>query len=307
MEKTAFLFSGQGSQYPGMGVELAERSAGAAKVFADASEVFGFDVLALCRDGSEAELAVTRVSQPVIFTTSLAALAVAKEEGFSAEGVAGHSLGEYAAMVAAGMVSFTDGCRLIAARADAMQKCAERQKGGMVAVLGQGADAVEALCDEADGYVVPVNYNSPVQTVVAGNEAGIASLRALCAERKIKAIPLAVSAAFHSALMQSAADAFLPEAAKVTFAPPRLAFYANLYGKRLPERVDMPHYLAAHLTSPVRFTSELAAMAEDGFTRFIELGPGKVLTGLVKKTLKGSAAYHIEDNKSLEQLLAAKE
>ncbi len=305
MEKTAFLFSGQGSQYPGMGVELAARYESCKKVYDEASEIFGFDLLKLSAESEAAALSQTKVAQPLIFTTSMAAYTAVKENGISAEAVAGHSLGEYAAMVVSEMISFEDGCRLIAARAAAMDECAKKHKGGMIAILGKDSDAVEELCEQADGFIRPVNYNSPSQTVVAGDEIGIASLTKICAEQKIKAVPLAVSAAFHSSMMQTAADAFLLSANKVTFAEPKLSFYANLYGDILPEGVDMSHYLAAHLTSPVRFTSEVEAMSEEGYTRFIELGPGKTLIGLVKKTLKGVTLFNVEDNKSLDKLLVA--
>ena len=281
--KTAFLFAGQGSQAPGMAAELVEASPAAKRVFDCASDILHFDLLSACLHGTAEELAATTVAQPAIMATSLAALQCVKEKGVEASGVAGHSLGEYAAMVASGMLSMEDGFKLIAHRASAMGKVAEKGAGSMAAIMGLPAEEIAAVCEEVDGYVLPVNYNSTAQTVIAGDSE-------------------AVAAAFHSKLMQPAADEFYQAAKGFTFQKPTLAFYSNLTGELLEDFSDMPGYLARHIVSPVRFTDELHAMQAAGYGRFIELGPGKTLTGLVKRTLKDVTAQNVENAKTLEKV-----
>ena len=296
-----FLFSGQGSQNPGMGVELAEHSEKAAEVFAAASKALGFDLLKICREGTAEELAATEVAQPAIMATSLAAFACLEEAGVKPDAVAGHSLGEYAAMVASGMLSMEEGFALIKARAAAMGKCAALNGGSMAAIMGSDEETVAKVCEETEGYVVPVNYNSPAQTVIAGEKEAVAAVCAKFAEMGKRAIPLAVAAAFHSKLMQPAADEFYEEAKKFSFKEPQVDFYSNLSGEKLTDFSDMPERLARHIVSPVLFTKELAAMSAAGADTFIECGPGKVLTGLVKKTLKGVNACNVENVKTLEK------
>lgn len=302
MSKTVFLFSGQGSQYPGMAQELTAASKSAAEVFSCASDVLGLDLKKICETGTAQELAATTVAQPAIMATSLAALCCVRGAGIQAEAVAGHSLGEYAAMVASGMLSMEDGFRLIGHRAAAMGKCAAEHPGSMAAILGLSAEEVEKVCRETEGYVLPVNFNSTAQTVIAGEKAAVAAACETFAAMGKRAVPLAVAAAFHSGLMQPAADEFYEAAKAFTFAPPKMDFYANLTGEKLTDFSDMPGYLARHIVSPVRFTAELAALQAAGFDRYLELGPGKVLTGLVKKTLKGVEAMNIENQKTLEKV-----
>ena len=297
--KTVFLFAGHGSQTPGMAVELVHESASAAKVFDCASEVLGFDLLDKCANGTPEELAATTVAQPAIMATSLAALACVRERGIEAEAVAGHSLGEYAAMVTAGMLSMEDGFKLIAHRAAAMGKCAANGGGSMAAIMGLPADEIAAVCEEIPGYVLPVNYNSTAQTVIAGESDAVAAACEKFVAMGKKAVPLKVAAAFHSKLMQPAADEFYQAAKSFTFNKPTLEFYSNLTGGLLEDFSDMPGYLAKHIVSPVRFTSELAALQAAGYTRYLELGPGKTLTSLVKRTLTGVTAQNVENAKTL--------
>lgn len=305
MAKNIFLFSGQGSQYVGMAKEFYDEFEGAKAVFDCAKAVLGYDLADVVFNGPDAELNKTIYSQPAIMACSLAALEAAKANGISFDGVAGHSLGEYAAMVASEVVSMEDGFKLIKARACAMQKAAEANSGAMYAVIGLPAEEVEKICEETEGYVVPVNYNSTVQTVIAGETAACEKAAEVFAGMKKKAIRLNVASAFHSKLMQSAADEFIETAKTVKFNSPAVEFYSNVLGAKLEDFSDMPGLLAKHIVSPVKFTSELAAMNNAGYENYIELGPNKVLTGLVKKTLKGANAVNIENSASLEKTLAS--
>ena len=303
--KKVILFSGQGSQCEGMGVSLAEGSAASKEVFDTASAVLGFDLLEKCRSASAEELARTVVSQPAIMAVSLSAAFALREKGFGAEAVAGHSLGEYAAMVYSGIVSLEDGFRLIKARSEAMQKAAENSSGSMFAIIGKSPEEVVSACEKAGGYVVPVNYNSAVQIVIAGeDEAAQAAADALAAEGA-RAVKLNVASAFHSKLMQPAADEFLPFAKSMSYKEPAVPFLSNISGGYLESTEDLGERLAAHIVSPVRFTDELYLLEKDGFDTFIECGPGKTLTGLVRKTLKGAKTVNISDIDSLEKFVNA--
>lgn len=303
--KTAFLFSGQGSQYPSMGAELAEKF-GAAKVILECgSDILGYDLLKKLTDSTPEELAQTRLSQPAIFTTSMIALCAARESGIDNTAVAGHSLGEYAAMYASGMLSMEDAFKAIKLRSEAMAKAAETTHGAMAAVLNTDNAVIEEVCGTVDGFVAPANYNSPVQTVIAGEEKAVDAAIAKFTELGKRSVKLAVSAAFHTKLMQSAADEFKTAISGFKFNAPNCDFYANLYGKKLEDFSDMPGYLAAHICSPVRFVNELNAMREAGIEAFVELGPNKVLSGLVKKTFRDVINVNIENIETLDKALAA--
>lgn len=305
MSKNVFLFSGQGSQYVGMARELSERFPSTKHIFETAKEILGFDLAEICFNGTDEELSKTVYAQPAIFATSLCAFYAADQSGIPFAAVAGHSLGEYAAMVASGIVSLEDGFKLIKARSEAMQRASENASGAMCAIIGMPADESEKICETIDGYVVPVNYNSNAQTVIAGDSDAVDKAIEVFTEKKAKAIRLNVSSAFHSKLMQSAADEFLSQIKDIEFSQPKVDFYSNITGGIIADVSDMPKYLSKHIVSPVRFTSELNALHENGFENYIELGPNKVLTGLVKKTLKGVTSVNIEDNASLDKALAS--
>lgn len=301
--KTAFLFSGQGSQYPQMGIELLERYEKSKGIIECGSDILGYDLKAKLKNSTAEELAQTRLSQPAIFTVSLLALHAVRENGIDCDAVAGHSLGEYAAMVAAGMLPLEEAFKAIKWRSEAMAKCAENSKGAMAAVIGASDEEIEQVLSSVSGFAAPANYNSPVQTVIAGEAAAIDEAIAKFGEMKKRCVKLAVSAAFHTKLMQPAADEFKEKLIGTTFSEARCAFYSNLYGKKFAGLPFMCDYLAKHICSPVRFVDELNAMQADGIEAFVELGPNKVLTGLVKKTLKDVVSVNVENNETLEKAL----
>lgn len=291
-----------------MGKELFEAYPEKAKTIIEAADkTLDFDLWSLIQNGSAEELAQTRVSQPAIFTVSLLALMAAKENGIEYEGAAGHSLGEYAAMVASGILTVDEGYIAIKHRADAMDRAAKANPGAMAAIIGLPAEKVTEICEEiavGGDYVTAVNFNSPVQTVIAGTKEAVAkaSETAKAAGAK-RALPLAVSAAFHSEFMKPAAEEFKIAVKDMNFKTPDVKFYSNVTGAELTDFSDMPELMSRHICSPVRFTDELNAMKKDGFDVFVELGPGKVLTGLVGKTLKEVKAVNIENTESLKVAL----
>ncbi len=296
---TISLFSGQGSQYQGMGRDLAEAFPSLMNIYDTGSEILGKDLKEICFEIPMEELSKTINAQPAIMAASLVCLNAAMEKGYAFDGVAGHSLGEYAAMQASGMVTLEDAFRLIKARAEAMDEAARSQKGAMAAVMKLAPEKIAEVCSNAKEYAAAVNYNSPQQTVIAGTPEGIAEVSAVFAEMGARVVPLNVAGAFHSKLMQSAADKFYETAKTITFKAPQVKYYSNVTGGELADFSDMPSLLAQHIVSPVRFTSELDAMSGAGADKFFEFGPGKTLTGLVKKTLKGVTALNIENLKTL--------
>lgn len=301
---TVSLFSGQGSQYVGMGLDLLAANPSLSFIYDTASAILGFDLKDIIANSDDATLSRTIYAQPAIMATSLCCLEAAKAQGYTFDAVAGHSLGEYAAMVAAGVLTLEDGFRVIKARSEAMEAAAQQANGVMCAILKMKPEEVERICAETTGYVVPANYNSSVQTVIAGEKEAVEAAAAACTAQKARAVMLAVASAFHTKLMQPAADTFYDAIQNVTFHKPNVRFYSNVLGTELTDFSDMPSLLAKHIVSPVRFTQELAQMQADGADTFIEFGPKSVLTGLVKKTLKGVTAKNCESVDTLKEVVA---
>lgn len=302
MSTIAVLFSGQGAQYQGMGNELEALLPNSDLIFNTGSEILGFDIKDTCFNADIETLANTEIAQGVIFTISMLSFEVLKSIGVVPNMVAGHSLGEYAAMVASNMITLEEGYNLIKVRSKAMGNCAKRQDGSMAAVLNVNPDELALICDKAEGYVVPVNYNSSVQTVVAGETSAVVDVISRLSVLGKKAVKLNVAAAFHSDFMQPAADEFFGLFPEVEFKAPTCEFYSNLSGEKMTDFSNMQQYLADHIVKPVRFTDELANMKAAGADVFIECGPSKILSGLTKKTLKEVSVFSIEDLKSFEKL-----
>ncbi|GAC1376961.1 MAG: ACP S-malonyltransferase [Hymenobacter sp.] len=285
ISKTAILFPGQGSQFPGMARDLFDQSLEARALLTQANDILGFSLTDIMFGGTEEDLRRTDVTQPAIFVHSVAQF-VARPELQPAM-TAGHSLGEFSALVAAGVLRFEDALPLVARRAQAMQAACEEQPGTMAAILGLDDATVERLCQEitaAGDVVVAANYNCPGQLVISGSTAGVAkACEALKAAGAKRALPLPVGGAFHSPLMQSAAAALAAAIEKTTFGPARCPVYQNVDARPHSNPAEIKANLLRQLTAPVRWTQTVQHMAADGATTFVECGPGKVLQGLVKK------------------------
>lgn len=280
----AYVFPGQGAQFSGMGKNLYESSANAKELFEKANEIVGFRITDIMFEGSDEDLKQTKVTQPAIFLHSVL---LAKEMGadFQPDMVAGHSLGEFSALVAAGAMAFEDGLKLVHQRALAMQKACEMQESTMAAILGLADEVVENVCAEiTDKVVVPANYNCPGQIVISGSVEGVDAACAQLTEAGAKrALKLSVGGAFHSPLMEPARLELAAAIEATQFQTPICPVYQNVNAKPQTDPEIIKANLVAQLTSPVRWTQSVQAMIADGADHFIELGPGAVLQGLVKK------------------------
>lgn len=292
--KKAFVFPGQGAQFVGMGKELYEQKPLAKQLFDKANEVLGFDITHVMFEGTADELKQTKVTQPAVFLHSvISALCMGDE--FAPEMVAGHSLGEFSALVAAGALSFEDGLRLVYARALAMQKACEIAPGTMAAIIGLSDEQVEQICAEVstDGnIVIPANYNCPGQLVISGN---VEAVNAACEKMKEagakRALPLPVSGAFHSPLMQPAKDELQAAIEQTVFNKPNCPVYQNVDAKPYTDPAVIKQNLIAQLTSSVRWTSTVENMIADGAEDFTECGPGKALQGMIGR-INNQVAVH---------------
>ncbi len=291
----AYVFPGQGAQFPGMGRDLYERSAVARDLFDKADKILGFSITELMFMGTEDDLKQTKVTQPAIFLHSTI-LAAALEDSIKPEMVAGHSLGEFSALVACKAISFEDGLKLVSERAAAMQKACEAAPSTMAAIIGLDDPIVEEVCSGISGVVVPANYNSPGQIVISGSIEGIAGAVEILKARGAKmAVQLAVGGAFHSPLMEPARIELEKAIFNTRFHKPLCSIYQNVNAMPSTDPDRIKTNLVAQLTSPVRWTQTVRNMIADGASSFTEVGPGKVLQGLIKKisreTLTDSAAF----------------
>jgi [acyl-carrier-protein] S-malonyltransferase len=308
MSKTAFLFPGQGSQSVGMGRDLASTFAVARRTFEEANDALGFDLANLCFAGPEEQLRLTEFTQPAIFTVSVAALRVLAEAGVTADYVAGHSLGEYSANVAAGVIEFAVAARTVRRRGQLMQQAVPAGQGAMAAILGMPAEAVATVCREASSEgepVEPANFNSPEQTVISGATAAVERAVTLAKERGAKrAVLLQVSAPFHCSLMQPAQDGLAPILQEIPFSAAKMPVVVNVDAAFVTDGAQLRDALVRQVTGAVRWTQSMQMLIAEGVTTFVEVGPGKVLSGLLRQIDRGQKCAQVEDPASLEKLLA---
>jgi [acyl-carrier-protein] S-malonyltransferase len=308
LEKTAFLFPGQGSQSVGMGRDLADNFTVARQTFEEADDALGFSLSTLCFDGPAEQLKQTEFTQPAIFTVSAAVDRVLRNHNVAPNFVAGHSLGEYSAAVAAGMLSFSDAIKALQLRGRFMQEAVPEGQGAMAAILGLAAEPVIELCrqaqEETHEPVSAANLNSPEQIVISGSAAGVARASELAkAAGAKKVIPLQVSAPFHCALMQPAQDRLAAVLSGIPFDEAAFPLVSNVDARLAIEGGAERDALVRQVTAPVRWVESMQLLIAEGVTRFLEVGPGKVLTGLLRQIDRSQKCMNVEDSASLRKFL----
>ncbi|MEL7567458.1 MAG: ACP S-malonyltransferase [Dehalobacterium sp.] len=307
MNKIAFVFPGQGSQYVGMGKELADKFPSAAAVFTEADQVLGFSLTDLCWQGPEEELKITYNTQPALLATSIACLRVLEEQGVKADFVAGHSLGEYSALVAAGALDYHEALRLVRFRGEAMTKAVPAGEGTMAAVLGMSSEQVRELCHKAGAYgiVEPANFNCPGQVVIAGTtpavEKAVEMAKGMGAKR---AVLLSVSGPFHSSLLAPAREAMGERLREAEVKDALIPVAANFTAQLISEKGEIVRALTNQVNSPVLWEDSIHTLEGAEVNIFVEVGPGRVLGGLIKKITKNARVINVEDLSSLENSLA---
>lgn len=307
-KKTAFVFPGQGAQAAGMGKALAESVPSAARVFEEADRVLGMRLASLCFEGPEEELKLTANTQPAILATSIAALRAFEERGAKADFVAGHSLGEYSALVAAGSLKLEDALLTVRQRGMFMQEAVPQGEGAMAALIGGDIENVYALCREsaALGVCAPANINSPGQIVIAGHRSAVEQAVRTAKEKGIRrAVMLAVSAPFHCELMKPAAERLAPLLDEIEFFDLNVPLVTNVDAAAITSGQQARQSLVRQVASPVRWSDSVKALLDNGVTRFVEIGPGKVLSGLIRQMDRNCEILNIESPETLEQAVAA--
>jgi len=306
MRKIAFLFPGQASQYPGMGRELAERFPAARRVFDEADEALGVAISKICFEGTEEELKLTSNTQPSILSVSVAALRVLEENGVQPACVAGHSLGEYSALVAAGALEFADAVRLVRKRGQYMQEAVPAGEGAMAAILGLAPAQVEEICKRAadGGIVAPANLNSPEQTVISGQAAAVKrAVEIASASGAKRAVILPVSAPFHCEMMMPAQQRLEADLRATKFSALRVPLVTNVDAEAIESPADACDALIRQVSQPVRWEESARVLLERGADFFIEVGPGRVLSGLLRQIERSVQAANVEDEASLRAAL----
>ncbi len=301
--KTAFVFPGQGVQAPGMGRELAMSVPASREIFTAADRALAFEISALCFEGSPEELALTENTQPAILTVSIAAWRALAERGIEPQATAGHSLGEYSAHVAAGTIPFADAVRLVRARGRFMQEAVPVGQGAMAAILGLNLEKIREICATvADHQVVTAaNINAPGQVVIAGHAPAVHRAIEACRDAGARrAVELAVSAPFHSSLMQPAADRLEPILEDISFADPNVPVYTNVDAEPVTRGDAARDALVRQVVSPVRWQELIERMANDGFDTFVEIGPGRVLSGLARRIRRELKTVQVSDPASID-------